>query len=188
MRNAFSSTTTQAISGKGLNALRSEASAAQSIMGPHLLPAARFAMDDGLRNGSPFFENLELLNLRYRNSDPNGESQHISTALAVQLCPEDTMLLSQRNRFLFVHIPKNAGTSITAALLPHTANRWERAANRFLRRFGILQLAVQPFGSHVRASTMVEKLGRKSFDWYYSFAVVRNPWDRQVSLYTYTLK
>jgi len=61
MRNAFSRTTTQAIVGKGLNALRGEASAAQSIMGPHLLPAARFAMDDGLRNGSPFFENLELL-------------------------------------------------------------------------------------------------------------------------------
>jgi len=63
MRNAFSRNTTQAIAGKGLNALRSEASAAQSIMGPHLLPAARFAMDDGLRNGSPFFENLELLKL-----------------------------------------------------------------------------------------------------------------------------
>jgi len=61
MRNAFSRTTTQAIAGKGHNALRSEAIAAQSIMGPHLLPAARFAMDDGLRNGSPFFEDLELL-------------------------------------------------------------------------------------------------------------------------------
>jgi len=63
MRNAFSINTTQDISEKGLNALRSEAIAAQSIMGPHLFPAARFAMDDGLRNGSPFFENLELLNI-----------------------------------------------------------------------------------------------------------------------------
>jgi len=63
MRNAFSRTTTQAITGKRLNALRSEAGDAQSIMGLHLLPAARFAMDDGVRNGSPSFENLELLNI-----------------------------------------------------------------------------------------------------------------------------
>ena len=35
---------------------------------------------------------------------------------------------------------------------------------------------------------MISKMGRENFEAYFSFAVVRNPWDWQASLYTFILK
>jgi hypothetical protein len=51
-----------------------------------------------------------------------------------------------------------------------------------LRRY-----APQWFGlhTHATASQVRDVLGRKIFDSYYKFSVERNPWDRQVSLYSH---
>jgi hypothetical protein len=45
-----------------------------------------------------------------------------------------------------------------------------------------------PFHDHINASELIEALGYETFNSFFSFAVVRNPWDWQVSLYKYMLR
>ncbi len=97
------------------------------------------------------------------------------------------MLISRQHNFVFIHIYKNAGTSITAALMPFATSKWRGLANRALRKY-TKYFDPRPFPSHIKASEMVDRMGRKSFDSFFSFAIVRNPWDWQVSLYQYMLK
>lgn len=61
---------------------------------------------------------------------------------------------------IFVHIPKNAGTSVAEAL--DMEKTWHYTALDYRRM-----------------------LGYPAYAWRYSFAFVRNPWDRFLSLYRY---
>lgn len=99
------------------------------------------------------------------------------------------MLISKRHRFIFVHIYKNAGTSITAALKPFVLREWQWWLNRQLKKRGVPSwFDPQPLHPHASASEMIKALGRTRFDSHFSFAFVRNPWDWQVSLYKFILK
>lgn len=82
------------------------------------------------------------------------------------------MLLSEKPKLLFVHIYKNAGTSIRRAFLK--AGVVDESKDRGLH-------------GHATAAEIVGHMGEEAFREYRSFAVVRNPWDWQVSLYRYTL-
>jgi len=83
------------------------------------------------------------------------------------------MIISDAHRFLFIHLIKTAGTSITAALKPFGKTHKEIGKG---------------FGCHDDANELIERMGRQTFDSYFSFATVRNPWDLQVSLYHYILQ
>jgi hypothetical protein len=98
------------------------------------------------------------------------------------------MLISQRHGFLFVHIPKTAGTSITSALRPLASNKLKCEYNRLARRVGLAFRDAQPYKPHSTAAQLREKLGAARFDACFSFAFVRNPWDWLVSEYTYILR
>lgn len=71
-----------------------------------------------------------------------------------------TVNANEKGRYLFIHIPKNAGTSIAKSLnLEHS--------------------------SHATIIQAKEQLGWWKYRNYFKFAFVRNPWDRFLSLYNY---
>ena len=99
------------------------------------------------------------------------------------------MLISSRKKFIFIHIYKTAGNSILAALLPHAAGRMQLLATSALRRLRLTPpFEPQCYPDHITAAELVARIGRESFDRYFSFAIVRNPWDWQVSLYHFAVK
>ena len=74
------------------------------------------------------------------------------------------MLVSDSHRFIYFHIPKTGGTSVKEALSD------------------ISHQMVRPHNNVAKAR---EVLGNKTFDSYFKFATVRNPWDKMVSAYEY---
>lgn len=82
------------------------------------------------------------------------------------------MLLSLRHEFIFIHIYKAAGTSVTHALRP------------FAREPLLKWRKVPRLPDHATAAELRDALG-DVFDRCFKFTFVRNPWDWQVSLYHY---
>lgn len=78
------------------------------------------------------------------------------------------MPLSDDLKLIFIHIPKNAGTSIYKTYFDDGSGRGE-------------------FFGHHRWGTYKTKIPKK-WNEYTTFAVVRNPWDRFVSSYSYAIK
>ena len=68
-------------------------------------------------------------------------------------------MINNKHKFIFVHVPKCAGTTIRASLPP---GRWS---------------------PHLDIMQIKEKVNVHVFDNYFKFGFVRNPWSRAVSLY-----
>jgi hypothetical protein len=75
---------------------------------------------------------------------------------------------------LFIHIPKNAGTSIVRTLLVKHGGGRKTLHNH---RLGLKK--------HVPAYTAQVRLSNRDWKKAFKFAVVRNPWDRMVSTWRY---
>jgi len=75
-----------------------------------------------------------------------------------------------RRDVVMVHIPKTAGTSIRNTLGMYPADRSKPDPG---------------FKQHLTAQEIIEVIGRANWDEAFTFAVVRNPWDRMVSEYHY---
>ena len=98
------------------------------------------------------------------------------------------MLLSHKHNFIFIHIYKNAGTSITDALSPFATGNSTRLAARVLKSLHMpSSLVTESFPPHIKANEVIQAIGREKYDSFFSFAIVRNPWDWQASLYNYML-
>lgn len=75
------------------------------------------------------------------------------------------MKISETPKFIFIHIPRTGGSTITAAL-PGDNHR-ERGFDHW----------------HIDATYLKNKIS--NFDEYFTFSFVRNPWDRLYSEYSY---
>lgn len=102
------------------------------------------------------------------------------------------MLISHDRKFIFFHVAKVAGLSIREALSPYTV---EPDKFKIRRPIKMIDGKVNPLYSiwestviHATALSTQKELGDLTFNAYFKFAFVRNPWDWQVSMYHFILK
>lgn len=95
-------------------------------------------------------------------------------------------LINHEYRFVFVHIPKNAGTSVALALAPLMTYRdqeiggtelGQAIADPYRQRFGI--------GKHSTLREILAVIGAPSANEYRSFCVSRDPADRVASTFEF---
>lgn len=124
--------------------------------------------------------------LRKRICVFRGQSQSRLTTYTIT-CKK--MIISERKKFIFIHIKKNAGSSIAKALLPEISGPLTILMDHVFRRIGRpIGFGPKRYPSHITAQELVNEIGEELFSQFFSFAVVRNPWDWQSSLYNYALK
>ena len=95
------------------------------------------------------------------------------------------MLFSNRFGFLYIHIAKTGGTSIKTAL--KRLRRRDPHAIPKLMAYNLSGLTKHRIAAkpprHTRAVTAKDLVPREDFERMFKFAVVRNPWDLQVSAF-----
>lgn len=80
------------------------------------------------------------------------------------------MYISDQKKFVFIHIPKNAGTTVKKIILPFVD----------INKYTIEGEQVTKTGKYMSHQKMNQADALK-FKEYYKFAIVRNPWSRHVS-------
>jgi hypothetical protein len=105
------------------------------------------------------------------------------------------MIVSHKYRFIFLRTEKTGGTSLTDVLnnviavddFQASLSRPGWARYSPIHHGALKRNFPQWFGLHRHATARQVRtvIGPKIFDSYFKFAIERNPWDRQVSLYVH---
>lgn len=110
------------------------------------------------------------------------------------------MLISHKKKFVFVHIYKTAGTSVSRLFLPY-ARLSDRLAYDFwisVKLYAIIAKMMHwenvgmkhftGYHKHASAVDIKAKMGAERYNSYFKFAFVRNPFDHTVSMFHYILQ
>lgn len=89
------------------------------------------------------------------------------------------MVVNVARRFIFIHVPKAAGTSLTAALAALPGNHTGWLASTKHETLAEFQAAVGARMSEAEKSAGIDPAE------FFTCGFVRNPWDRMASLYRY---
>lgn len=95
-------------------------------------------------------------------------------------------VLNMQKGYVFIHVPKCAGASITSALLEseHSVNFSSLSGlDKIVKEENTVSAEVVHLALHARARDIRRFLGTDIYTRLESFAVVRNPWERLRSLY-----
>lgn len=102
-------------------------------------------------------------------------------------------MISPKNKFIFVHVPKTAGRSVRRALRPHCYTVTQEISRLLDPVRTILGRPVSPFPksrySPLRGHPAVSEYRKffgDEYDEYFTFAFVRNPFDWLVSYYEWS--
>lgn len=98
-------------------------------------------------------------------------------------------IINNSHKFIFIHVPKAAGTSVTNILSKYTTYKdleiggthfGEQIQPAYKKRFGI--------SKHSPASGIREVIGEEAWNEMFTFSIVRNPYDRAISTYKFLKK
>ncbi|MGR5254316.1 sulfotransferase family 2 domain-containing protein [Vibrio astriarenae] len=98
-------------------------------------------------------------------------------------------IISNSKKFVFIHVPKAAGTSVTNILSKYTTymdleiggtSFGEQIQTAYKDRFGL--------SKHTTASGVRDVLGDEVWKGMFKFSIVRNPYDRTISTYKFLKK
>jgi hypothetical protein len=95
-------------------------------------------------------------------------------------------MISKQKKFLFIHIPKTAGNSLTEILSKYSEDKlkiveYENGVPKF-NRVGVNNEEYKT-NKHSPPLTYKRGMPQEIFDSLYKFSVIRNPWDRVISFY-----
>lgn len=93
-------------------------------------------------------------------------------------------MISLEKKFIFIHIPKTSGNSVTEIFKKYVAFRYQKYEDKV----GILRLKDR-FGTwkHQKIWSIRKRIGIDTFNSYFKFSCVRDPYDRAISCYFYAL-
>jgi hypothetical protein len=94
-----------------------------------------------------------------------------------------TAFIDHDEELIFIHTPKTGGTSITECLvgLDNT--------NAAMKVFGIKVKNVDYIdGAHITTTDIRKKIGDERYESYYSFAIMREPYDWLISLFEHNCR
>lgn len=97
-------------------------------------------------------------------------------------------ILSHRHRLIFIAIPKVASHSVRFALRPHLGEGDEEQVSLFVRKRITRPVFEAQEHGHQLAREVRAALGPQTWETFFSFAVIRNPWDRFISYVAFMMR
>lgn len=90
------------------------------------------------------------------------------------------MIVSNKKKFVFIHVPKTGGTSLSVVLRKYASYSVAREYKIEGKKFLDVSLM-----KHATALDVKKYVPKAKWDKYFKFCFVRNPWDLFVSLYSW---